>query len=59
MGYRVIYKPPEDNPEVFEESAREDSVVIEIAKKYDATPVQVILAWGMKREICVISRTEI
>jgi diketogulonate reductase-like aldo/keto reductase len=30
--------------------------IVELAKKYDRTPTQVILAWGMSRGYCVIPK---
>ena len=34
-----------------------DSVIVEVASKYHATPSQIILAWGMKRGYAVIPKS--
>lgn len=34
-----------------------DPVIVELAKKYNATPSQIMLAWGMKRGYSVIPKS--
>lgn len=40
-----------------EESIAKNSVIVDIAKKHSCSPAQVILAWGMQRDVIVIPKS--